>query len=753
MLALLLTLLSGQALTGTVEARGTREPIPVAVVMDADGGVLAETDADGKFTLALDGGVHALTVRAGGFAPLSVTETLQDREQVAVRYRLERLEAGFETVVRARRDEGPARVELSRVELQEMAGTQGDPFRVTMLLPGVASLASGLSYPVVRGAQPAATGFFLDGVRLPQLYHLLAGPAVVHPDFIEKVDFFPGVLPARYGRLLGGVIDGRLAKPSSKVKVTASIDLLNAGAFVAVPLSDSLHLTLAGRVSYAGPIAAAVAKGVFESTPETPRPTPVVNFGDYQGRLEWSTGTGKLRLLALGVIDEAGARENGPDTFTALLSSQFHRVDLAWRQPAHGGQLELGVLVGTERLGLLGERDGATFGQFLMSRQSAQARVRWQGALSDVFELELGLDGERQATTFDIDRNPTAMAGAAASFREPSTAGALAGAFAELSWKKDRWSGVAGLRLDGYFLDSGLSRFAPEPRVVVRYTLDEHVGLRAAASLVHQPPTVLLNLPVTDLAGLRDGLQQAVKVEAGVDAQLPFELEASGSVYWNQLTRPIEYSLEDLLTNRARLGAKAAGPGRAYGLEVMVRRRPQGRWFGWLAYTLQRSERFRTLYDFDARGDVTGVRDAWAPFEFDQTHVLHLTGGVVLPFAIHASVGVHFNTGRPESGVISSRAMRPGVDPGTLLPAWVPESLSNDPRLPAFARVDARLSRTWTFDAFTLELFLDVFNASATSEVLGYTYTATPKNGTRVLQRQAFSLPVILPFLGVKGRY
>jgi hypothetical protein len=26
-------------------------------------------------------------------------------------------------------------------------------------------------------------------------------------------------------------------------------------------------------------------------------------------------------------------------------------------------------------------------------------------------------------------------------------------------------------------------------------------------------------------------------------------------------------------------------------------------------------------------------------------------------------------------------------------------------------------------------------------------------NGTRVLQRQAFSLPVILPFLGVKGRY
>lgn len=50
----------------------------------------------------------------------------------------------------------------------------------------------------------------------------------------------PGVLPSRHGRLLGGVIDGRLAKPSPQVKVTASVDLLNAGAFVSVPI-DPLH--------------------------------------------------------------------------------------------------------------------------------------------------------------------------------------------------------------------------------------------------------------------------------------------------------------------------------------------------------------------------------------------------------------------------------------------------------------------------------------------------------------------------------
>jgi hypothetical protein len=87
------------------------------------------------------------------------------------------------------------------------------------------------------------------------------------------------------------------------------------------------------------------------------------------------------------------------------------------------------------------------------------------------------------------------------------------------------------------------------------------------------------------------------------------------------------------------------------------------------------------------------------------------------------------------------------------LPTWVPESLRNEPRLPTFARLDARISKTWTFDQFTLEGFLDVFNASATSEVLGYNYVVLPMGRTRTLQRQAFSLPIILPFLGVKARY
>ncbi|HLM45463.1 MAG TPA: hypothetical protein VK458_16435, partial [Myxococcaceae bacterium] len=60
-------------------------------------------------------------------------------------------------------------------ELHDLAGTWGEPFRALMVMPGVSHIVSGASLPVVRGAPPSSTGFYLDGVRVPQLQHLWVG--------------------------------------------------------------------------------------------------------------------------------------------------------------------------------------------------------------------------------------------------------------------------------------------------------------------------------------------------------------------------------------------------------------------------------------------------------------------------------------------------------------------------------------------------------------------------------------------------
>ncbi len=744
-------------LVGRVLAMGTREPL-VAHLALLDGGASVGTDTDGRFDWPLPPGAHEVRVAATGFEPRVYPEALDAGVRLEVLYRLQRTRAAYETVVRARRDATEApRVELSRTEVHEVPGTLGDPFRVTMLLPGVASIASGLAYPVVRGTQPAATGFFLDGVRVPQLYHLLAGPAVVHPDFIDRVDFYSGAVPAAYGRLLGGVVDGRVARPSDALHATASVDLINAGGFVTVPLDAlDLRVSLAGRVSYTPLVGVAVAQALFPSTPDIPRPTPVADFYDYQARVEWTGGPGRLRVLALGASDVAGARQSGGATATTLLTSAFHRVDFAWRWPAGGGSAEVGLTVGAERLGLLGERDGATFGRFLMRRASTAGRARWTRSLAEGLSLDVGVDVDRQHTGLEVDRDPSALGSEARSFRSPESSGALFGAFAEAQWLHGRWTVALGARADGYLLEPTVALWSFEPRASARLAVAPWLGVRGAAGLAHQPPTVLVNLPVSELAGLRDGLQQGARFELGGDARLPHALELSVTAFFNPVFRAVEFSLEDLVLNRASLSSSDAPgvPGRAYGVELMLRRRPEGRFFGWLSYTLLRAERFKRVYDFDASGDVTGSSQRWVPFEFDQTHVLNVTGGVLLPRGFRLSAALHFNTGRPETGTVSSRAMRPGVEASTYLPTWIPTPLWQEQRLPPFARLDLRASKVWTFDTFLLELYLDLFNASLSAEVLGYGYgVQDTAGGGRTLEKEPFAIPLVLPFLGLKGVY
>ncbi len=98
-------------------------------------------------------------------------------------------------------------------------------------------MVSLLPFPIVRGASPSSTGFLLDGTRVPLLYHLLSGPSVIHPEFIDEIQFYPGGAPVPYGGYTGGIIDGRTARarPDEHL-LDFDANLLQVGGFVRQPV-------------------------------------------------------------------------------------------------------------------------------------------------------------------------------------------------------------------------------------------------------------------------------------------------------------------------------------------------------------------------------------------------------------------------------------------------------------------------------------------------------------------------------------
>ncbi|MFO0599043.1 MAG: TonB-dependent receptor [Myxococcaceae bacterium] len=737
-------------------SKGTRDPALLARISTHDGGVvLTEVDAEGRFSVEVPPGELTLTVTAPAHRPRTVRESLSPGQQLDVVYRLDpQFTRAFETVVRDEPDRSEVlRRSLSGPEAHEVAGTMGDPLRTVMLLPGVTTLASGLSYPVVRGSTPAATGFFLDGVKLPQLYHLLALTPVVNPNFVESVDFFPANAPASFGRLSGGVVSLQTAKArDDRVHLNVSPDLLGTSAFAEIPISATgTNITLSGTVTYA-----AWMLGLLNATKVLPNGmTPTLQSYDYQARVEQAVGKGSVRLLAFGSSDVAGIRSPPMSGLPSALlaTSRFHRIDLRGRMPIGPGTLELGTNVGWDTIGLDGEDTDARKGSFLLDRFQWTARGNYRVRLGEHFQVGVGADFEQQSNRALV----TLGLGPAGDLLRQSTQGRFFGSFVEAAYLSDRWAITAGARVDTWHLPPSLTLVSADPRLDVRFRPISELSLHANAGLAHQAPMLLMSLPVSDVAALGSGLQEVGQFGVGATARLPFaaNLEVSIDGFYNHLFQARERSLNEFVTGVSTLDDAFAGSrwGRAYGLELMVRLPLQGRFFGWASYTLMRSERMRRFAIFDASQHATGEATAMVPFTFDQAHTLNVTAGVQLPKQFKLGVSFHLHTGRPESGDFGSRTMRAVEDPTTGAQAWQPVPLNQVDRLPAFVRVDARVSKQINFSVLNAELYLDVMNTFGIPEVLGYSYAFSGEPSAPTAFKEPLAVPVVLPTFGVKVNY
>ena len=139
------------------------------------------------------------------------------------------------------------------------------------------------------------------------------------------------------------------------------------------------------------------------------------------------------------------------------------------------------------------------------------------------------------------------------------------------------------------------------------------------------------------------------------------------------------------------------GEGRVRGLELMVRRAPVGDFFGWLSYTLSRSERN------DRPGTAEGE---WYPFDFDQTHILIGVAGYKLPRNWGVSGRVQYVTGNPTTPYAG------GVyDLDQDFYFGYQTAAYNSDRLPPFVAVDLRVDKKYVFKAWQLEVYLDLLNA------------------------------------------
>jgi TonB family protein len=696
-------------LAGRLREKGTRHPVPIANVRASVAGETFETtsDAQGAFELPIVAGTATVSIAAANFRPYRQIERLREGERLEVGYLIESRGANpYEIVVVGQRDRTEvARTTLSGRDIQQIPGTLGDPFRVIGTLPGVSSVMSLLPFPVVRGSSPGNTGFLIDGVRVPLLFHLLAGPSVIHPELIDQIEFSPGGFPVEYGGYTGGIVDGktRAARPGEE-RIDVDLNLFQVGGLVREPISflDGSG-TFAARYGFPGFLVSLASPGMS------------LSYWDYQGRFDGGTSETGYTIFVFGANDALDAVPAGQPTNAAkqpLLHFQFHRVDLRFHD-------RTGAFDGNYLLTL--GYDSSLSPDAVLSSLSATPRIRWSWSIARELELRAGLDGLLKKADLTSGTNGTgtgALGQLLGTSNEPNDKLYSGGALAEVLFRPiDRLLLRPGVRFDAYD-DTKTRHTSLDPRFLARYRLIDgvpEIALKGNIGLYHQPPRFTIPIPGLDELAFQEGLLRAAQSMIGTDVAFGEGWSLDAQTYFNWMD-PILFDTNinptvdqvQMVGPQAPPGVAPPTPpknsgslqgridqllvpatGRSYGLELLLRRESKGGVSGWLAYTLSRSERLRD--------------GAWTAFDFDRTHILNFVVTVPLPRRWQVGLRAQLETGRPlttTSGLASART-------------------------DTFVRFDMRVDKTAVWNSWLLDFYVDITNVVLGAEEL------TPTNDIR----------------------
>lgn len=727
---------------GRAIERGTRKPLAGIEVVIDEGAATAITDSEARFEFKdLPLGKHKVLINIPSYVRFDTEEEIvEGKVTEATYYVRRRTYTPYETLIRGEKERKEvARIVMQQEEIRLIPGTQGDALRVVQNLPGVARAPYGIGVLLVRGGRDWDTRVYLDGTYIPLLFHFGGLTSTFNADLLENITFLPGNFGVRNGRSTGGTVEANVRQPSADLyHGYADVNLIHAGALVEGPVADGVSFALSARRSYVDLILGLVLP------PELGVALIVApRYWDYQGVLSIAKKGSADRYL----VSVFGSS----DAFRFLLPNPA-LVDPEGRSDLTFG-IEYHRLAGTwdhqfsERLssrthlalGLTGLNN--SFGPDVFLKilfESIQVREEVNFDLSERLTLSAGLDIMATHYGYEAsgppiprpDEVPPPFLSRQTIYDRESSFAALPAAFLEAVWRiTPSFKLIPGIRVD---FDTYARDGWVDPRLVGFWQLFERTLLKGGLGLFQQPPDFRFGQSTRTFGNPDLKHESALHAMLGVEQRLTDAISLDAQLYfkwmYNLVTQSTAVVVRDGQETLERYANRAFG--RSYGAEILLRHELTSRFFGWIAYSISRSER-RDIYSKD-----------WRLFSLDQTQNLIAVVSYKFPYDWIAGVRLRYATGNPfsriERGVLDADLQR-------YFPI-IPDQIFTE-RVPDFFQIDVRIDKRFVFEKWMFTVYLDVQNVTnrANPEATTYNYDYT---------KHAFlsGLP-IFPSLGLKGEF
>lgn len=636
---------------------------------------------------------------------------------------------------------GVEKLNVSDIKAIPVMFGEKDVLKTLQLLPGVKAAGDGNSGFYVRGGGADQNLVLLDEAVVYNPSHLLGFFSTFNSDAIKDVTLYKCAMPAQYGGRLSSVEDIRMNDGNSKeYHVNGGIGLIASRLNVEGPLgSENGSFLLSGRRTY--------ADALMKLWPGN-NSDQQLYFYDFNLKANYKLSQKDRVFLSvyfgkdkLGLGSDFGldwSNQTATLRWNHLINSKlFSNTSLVYSDYNYGIKINPGM----GEFKIASEIRDWNLKEEISFYPSSKASYRFginaiqhtvtPGRVSNlsmnyVFALQdrISLEG---AAYFSSHLKANENLNIDCGVRFTGFAALGPGDYYTLG-SNQNVTDTTNYR-SGQFVKTYV---IPEPRVSISQLINSSSSVKLSYARNSQFLHLLSNStsanPTDKWISANNSVKAGIsdQVSAGYYRNLKdSQFELSSEIYYKSMQNEIDYKDgADIYSNDAIETQLLSGAGRAYGLELLLKKKT-GKFTGWIGYTLSRSER---KIDGINRGD-------WYAMRQDRTHDVSLVGIYQLTKKWTLSSTFVYSTG--------SAVSFPSGKYGTVGNTVFYYTERNGYRMPAYHRLDIAATKQLSHKKrFTSELTFGIYNAYGRDNAYSITFRQSPDNPdkTEAVQTTLFKI-------------
>ncbi|WP_264522757.1 TonB-dependent receptor plug domain-containing protein [Flavobacterium sp. N502536] len=470
-----------------------------------------------------------------------------------------------------------------------------DIIKLLQLTPGVQNSGDANGYLYVRGGDPGHNAILYDGTPVYGMSHLLGIFPFYNTDHIKGVEFDKSSSNAKYG---GRLSSTTLLIPNKKVPselgIQGNVGILASQLTLTAPIGKNSGLYISGRKTYIDEIVAPLLRSGSKNND-----VQNMKYGFSDGNMTFISQVSKNNLLSI-------------DAFVSGDALKINDENLALRTSLKWSNITISPTLVTTISPKVSMSNAVYFSKYSNELDMEQATIGFDVSsyvkdfgFNNVFRYQIKnvpVESGLQYVHHDLQPqkvNVENLTDANSAIQNKTINANEAAVFTTIRPKfTDRLNAELGIRVNYYTSGSRDSYLHFQPRVLLNYNWNEKYSFYGSYNRQYQYLSLIttssVGIPTDFWIASSDGIKPQLSDEFSIGSNQNISKNFTTSLggFYRSMKNLLEYPYGITQFNETTTFKNdlLTGKGKAYGLEVMLRK-SNGKFTGWLSYTLSWSDR------------------------------------------------------------------------------------------------------------------------------------------------------------------